>query len=148
MFRRNRKDERDGESSYLRAPAFKSLGSQREGRHRQTLGLSSQKSGHLDGHISRKFYAGQTSPKGSGDMQYGSGNLNLPTVECQLASKYVTSRPIDLPTVPAKTELDDETNRILEDMALEVRRSSRERARTTATRRDVARREERSKASK
>merc|ERR1712039_208625 len=46
-------------------------------------------------------------------MQYGSGNLQIPKVECQLAAKYVTSRPIDLPIVP------EETNRILGNMELE-----------------------------
>ncbi|QDZ20148.1 hypothetical protein HOP50_03g26670 [Chloropicon primus] len=52
-------------------------------------------------------------------MQYGSGTIQLPAVECQLAAKYVTSRPIDLPTVPEKTQVDEETARILESMDLE-----------------------------
>ena len=54
-------------------------------------------------------------------MQYGgSGTVKIPNMECQLAAKYVTSKPVDLPTVPAKTEIDEETNRILENMDLEV----------------------------
>ena len=56
---------------------------------------------------------------GSATMQYGSGNLQVPKVECQLAAKYVTSKPIDLQTVPEKTEVDGETARILESMELE-----------------------------
>merc|ERR1711977_35646 len=113
------------DSGWRRAPAFKSLSSLREGRFRQTLGVSN------DSRVSSSFVGGpagnasrglrQTRRSGGGQdaMQYGSGSLQMPQVECQLAAKYVTSRPIDLPTVPEKTEVDEETARILESMELE-----------------------------
>ena len=110
-------DERD---HLLRTPGFKSLGSRREGRHRSTLGQN-----HLPTGYTAAVYPTPSSSSSSSSgaqrkgMQYGSGNLQIPKVECQLAAKYVTSRPIDLPTVPEKTKVDEETNRILGNMELE-----------------------------
>ena len=76
---------------------------------------------HLYDETSRKWVTSFAKPTMQyGSMQYGgSGTVKVPNIECQLAAKYVTSRPVDLPTVPAKTEVDEETNRILESMELE-----------------------------
>merc|ERR1711959_114559 len=87
---------------------FKSLGSRREGRHRSTLG------GTLPtGYTAAVYPTPSSSSSSSGaqrkGMQYGSGNLQIPKVECQLAAKYVTSRPIDLPIVPEKTKVEKQT---------------------------------------
>merc|ERR1712032_1769389 len=85
---RPRMDERD---HLLRTPGFKSLGSRREGRHRSTLGQN-----HLPtGYTAAVYPTSSSSGAQRKGMQYGSGNLQIPKVECQLAAKYVTSRPID-----------------------------------------------------
>ncbi len=52
-------------------------------------------------------------------MRSNSGNWKVPKMRCQLAAKYVASKPVALPEMPQKTQFDAQTLSIIESAEVE-----------------------------